>query len=61
MDYTGRHMQAVYAQRVHELKAWPTENLLYAKEWWGSTGVELCGKQDAYNALGQIMAALKAR
>jgi hypothetical protein len=53
--------QALYNQRVHELKAWPTENLLYAKNWWATTGVELCGKQAAFNAYGQILAALKAR
>jgi hypothetical protein len=53
MEY---HMQGIAA-----LKRWDTASLLRAKAWWETTGVELCGKQDAYNALGQILTALRAR
>jgi len=53
--------QQLHLQRIHELKQWDTPTLLLAKAWWETEGVRLCGTLDAFNAVGQIMGALKAR
>lgn len=53
--------QALHLQRIHELRQWDTPTLRLALAWWLTTGVELCGTQDAFNAVGQLQAALRAR
>lgn len=53
--------QAMHLQRIHELRTWDTASLKLALEWWMTTGEQLCGKQDAFNAVGQIQGALRAR
>jgi hypothetical protein len=50
-----------YAQGIAALKRWDTASLLRALAWWDTTGVQLMGRRDAYNAIGQIQAALRAR
>jgi len=43
------------------LRLWDKASLERAKAWWLSTGVELCGRRDAYNAVAEIDAALRSK
>ena len=53
--------QRLYVQGIKALRQWDKATLLVVMEWWGTEGAQLCGEQAAFNAIGQIQAALKSK
>ena len=48
-------------QSIRALRRWDTASLLRAKAWWETIGAQLCGEKVAFNAIGAIQGALKAK